>query len=184
MERLNPRARRDVYGSRINRAHSPFFASVVPWLTIMLGSLVTALPVVSAIPLMPPLALLLLLAWRFIRPGVVPVWAGFPLGLWDDLFSGQPFGSAILLYSLILLGIEALEARFPWRSFLQDWLLASVLSAAYLFLSLILSGARIDAVTITYLWPQALLSILSYPIIARMVAIFDRIRLVRFRVED
>ena len=54
----------------------------------MLGSMLTALPLVSGLPLVPPFGFLMLLAWRFVRPGLLPVWAGLPLGLWDDLFSG------------------------------------------------------------------------------------------------
>ena len=70
---------------RINRAPSPFIARSVPWLSIMLASLLPAWLLIASAPVMPPIAFLMLLAWRQLRPGLLPVWAGLPLGLFDDL---------------------------------------------------------------------------------------------------
>ncbi|WP_169829106.1 rod shape-determining protein MreD [Tsuneonella mangrovi] len=179
---ISARARRDHYGSKINRTHSPLLAYSIPWATIMLGSLVPQFPIASAIPLVPPLGFMMLLAWRLVRPGLLPVWCGVFLGAFNDLFSGQPFGSAILLWSVAMIGIEALEARFPWRAFVQDWLVATVFIAGYLIVSALVSGSRIDGVTFAVIAPQLLLSIPMFPIIARMVAILDRLRLTRVRV--
>lgn len=184
MEQLNPRARRDRYGSRINRTHSPVLASAVPWASVLLASMVQILPVASGAPLMPPLGFLVLLCWRLIRPGLLPVWAGFPLGLADDLLSGQPFGSAILLWSVTLLVIELIETRLPWREFRLDWVLALVIIAAYLLAAALFSGAPITLPMLAMLVPQFLLSALIYPILARMVAGLDRLRLTRFRTVD
>lgn len=184
MEQLNPRARRDRYGSRINRTHSPILASTVPWASIVLASLCQILPMASAAPFMPPLGFVTLLCWRLVRPGLLPVWAGFPLGLVDDLLSGQPFGSAILLWSVTLLVIEVIESRLPWREFVLDWMLAILLIAAYLLASAIVSGAPITGPMLAMLLPQFLLSALVYPILARMVAGLDRLRLMRFRTID
>ena len=47
-----------------------------------------------------------------------------PLGLFDDLVSGQPLGSAMLLWTLCFLAIDVLEQRLVWRDFWQDWLIA------------------------------------------------------------
>ena len=184
MEQLNPRARRDRYGSRINRTHSPVLASTVPWASIMLASLCQVLPVASGAPFMPPLGFLVLLCWRLLRPGLLPVWAGFPLGLFDDLLSGQPFGSAILLWSTAMLVIELVEARLPWREFVLDWLLAMAIIATYLLCAVLFSGARVGLPVLAMLVPQFLLSALAYPILARMVAWLDRLRLMRFRTID
>lgn len=184
MEQLNPRARRDRYGSRINRTHSPVLAGTVPWASIVLASVVQILPVASGAPLLPPLGFLVLLCWRFVRPGLLPVWAGFPLGLFDDLVSGQPFGSAILLWSVTLLVIELIETRLPWREFRLDWMLAVTIIAAYLLVAAILSGAPVTWPMLLMLVPQFLLSVLIYPILARMVAGLDRLRLTRFRTID
>ena len=132
-------------------------------------------------PVLPPFAFLLLLAWSFVRPGLLPLWAGLPLGLFDDLFSGQPFGRGILLFSIALLAIELIEFRFPWRNFPLDWLTASVILLVYLAAAALLSGAELTFVQLTVILPQLLLSIVLFPIIARMVALLDRLRLMRVR---
>lgn len=181
IDQINPRARRDAFGSKINRDHSPLLAYGIPWASILLGSLTPLLPVIAPAPIVPPFAYLLLLAWRLMRPGLLPLWAGLPLGAFDDLYSGQPFGSGILLFSLTMIGLELLDARFPWRSFWQDWIVASGLIAAYLVLAALASGAHVDQSELVALAPQFLLSVIAFPAIARIVSLLDRLRLLRVR---
>lgn len=178
---INPRARRDAFGSKINRDHSALLAFGVPWLSIALASLTPLLPIIAPAPIVPPLAFMLLLAWRLMRPGLLPLWSGLPLGAFDDLFSGQPFGSGILLFSLSLIGIELLDVRFPWRSFWQDWIIAIGLLAAYLVLAALVSGARSNGELYHALVPQFVLSIVMFPLVARIVSMLDRLRLLRIR---
>lgn len=181
---LNPRSRRDSFGSKINRTHSPFIAMIMPWMTIVLGSVLPVIPLVAAIPFVPPLGYMFLLAWRFVRPGLLPPWAGMPLGAIDDLYSGQPFGTAILFWSLTLLAIDVIEARIPWRSYLHDWLAAALLMLGYLLVRVLFGGSG-DLLGVTPLIaPQFLLALLLYPLIGRMVALFDRLRLLRVRKLD
>jgi rod shape-determining protein MreD len=184
MEQLDPRARSDIYGRRINRAPSPLRARSVPYLSIMLASLAPVLLIADLMPLAPSFGFLLLLGWRMVRPSLLPLWAGAPLGAFDDLVSGQPFGSAILLWSLAMIAIEVIETRFPWRGFWQDWFTAGTIAVAYWLAALTVSGARLTPELFAVAIPQALLSILLYPIIARMVASLDRFRLRRARKID
>lgn len=178
---ISSRARRDPYGSKINRAHSPALAYAVPWVSVMAGSLLPQIPLASAVPLVPPLGFLMLLSWRFVRPGLLPVWAGFPLGLFDDLFSGQPFGSAILLWSITMIGLEILEARFPWRGFYQDWIVGGLVASAYLLFAALFSGASIGGLTFLVLIPQIVLTAILIPLLSRLTAGLDRFRLTRVR---
>jgi rod shape-determining protein MreD len=178
---INPRARRDAFGSKINRDHSPMLAFGLPWASILIASLTPWLPIIAPAPIVPPLAYMLLVAWRLMRPGLLPLWAGLPLGAFDDLYSGQPFGSGILLFSVTLIGIELLDIRFPWRSFWLDWIVAVVLLAAYLVLGALVSGARADGELLQALVPQFALSVVMFPIVARLVALLDRARLTRVR---
>ncbi len=181
IDQLSTRARRDRYGSKINRAHSPALAHAVPWITIILASLLPQLPIASAVPLVPPLGFMTLLSWRLVRPGLLPVWAGFPLGAFDDLFSGQPFGCAIVLWSVTMIGIELVEARFPWRGFFQDWIVAGVVVTWYLVISALFSGGRVGGTALVVLVPQIVISLVMIPIMSRFVAGLDRFRLTRVR---
>lgn len=176
MERINPRARRDAYGSRINRDHYKTLAYSMPWVSIMLGSVLPLFAIAAAAPLLPPLGFIMLLSWRMLRPGLLPVWAGFPLGMFDDLFSGQPFGSAIALWSLAMIAIEAIETRFPWRSFLLDWATGGALIATYIVSGSIFSGAELTGPMVLALMPQIAISIMLFPAISRLVARLDRFR--------
>lgn len=183
-ERFNPQARADKYGRRTNRTHSPARAASVPYASIMLGSILPNLFVAAAAPLIPPLGFLMLIGWRIARPGFFPPWAGALLGAFDDLYSGQPFGSAVLLWSLAMLVLEFIEARFPWRGFWQDWAIAAVAGALYLASALLVSGGVPSVYMLFALIPQILLTMLAYPVIAQIVAWLDLFRLARVKVID
>jgi rod shape-determining protein MreD len=171
----------DFVRSRINRAPSPVLATGLPWISIMLVSMVTFSPIVASAPVLPPLAFLTLLAWRMLRPSLLPVWAGLPLGAWDDLFSGQPFGSGIVLWSAAMLAMEAIDGRFLWRGFPQDWLAAAGLIAGYVLLSAGIAGIAAGYPLPLSAGPQLLLGIVLFPVITRIVALLDRIRLLPLR---
>lgn len=181
MERLNPSSRSDRYGSRINREQSPWRALTVPYLTIALASLCPVVFLANVMPVLPPLGFLMLLGWRMVRPGLLPLWIGVPLGAFDDLFSGQPFGSAILLWSITMIALEVLEARFPWRGFWQDWFTASLVIISYILLAILISGASPNPFAMFAAVPQIVFAVLIYPILARLVARLDRFRLARAR---
>lgn len=170
----------DRFRRRINRAPSPVLARGVPWLSVMLASLLPGWLFMASAPYVPPFGFLVLLAWRQLRPGLLPVWAGLPLGFFDDLYSGQPLGSAILLWSMAMILLEVIELRFPWRSFALEWLLATALIVVYIIASLGAANAAGGNAPLTVLGPQAILSVLLYPFVGRIVALLDRFRLAPF----
>lgn len=182
MERINPRSRTDRYGKRINREPLPLLANSLPYLSIMLGSLAPQFLISAEMPIVPPLGFMMLLGWRLMRPGLLPQWAGALLGAFDDLFSGQPFGCAILLWSLAMLVVELVETRFPWLGFWQDWITAGLTTATYILLAMLFSGAPITGPMLAITVPQMLAAVILYPGIARLVAWLDRLRLMRIRV--
>lgn len=165
----------------INRAPSPVLARTVPPLAVILGSIIQTLPLIASAPVMPPLGFLFLLAWRQLRPGLLPVWAGLPLGFIDDLFSGQPMGSAMLLWSLAMILLDVLEQRFPWRSYLMDWLVAAAIILAYLLLASTIAHIGETGPIVVVMAPQLFLSVLVFPLAERFIALCDRARLWRFR---
>jgi rod shape-determining protein MreD len=171
----------DMVRPRINRAPSAWLSIGLPWVSIMAASLVTFSPIVASAPVMPPFAFMLLLAWRMLRPGMLPVWAGLPLGAFDDLYSGQPFGSGVLLWSATMLAMEVIDERFLWRGFVQDWLAGSMLLTAYLVLSAGFAGIATGYPMFLFIGPQLLPSLILFPIVSSVVALLDRVRLLPLR---
>ncbi|MEM9310207.1 MAG: rod shape-determining protein MreD, partial [Pseudomonadota bacterium] len=96
-------------------------------------------------------------------------------------FSGQPFGSAVLLWSIAMITLELIETRFPWRGFWQDWFTASLGAAAYIALAMVVSGGPLTMAMALATVPQIALAALLYPFIAQVIARFDRFRLSRSR---
>ncbi|BBC99742.1 MULTISPECIES: rod shape-determining protein MreD [Sphingobium] len=162
---------------RLGRHPSRFRLAGTPVITVMLGSFLTALPVIAQSPIMPPFGLLLLLAWRLLRPDLWRAWIGLPLGLFDDVMSGQPVGSAMFLWTVALIGIDAIEQRMVWRGYRQDWLIATLAIifciSGGLFFARITGGGN---VTLFLVAPQMVWTILLFPFIVRQCAWIDRWR--------
>jgi len=184
MEQLNPHSRSDVFGSKINRDHLPLLVHGIPWLSILLGSLTPMLPIISAVPILPPMGYLMLLAWRMYRPGLLPMWAGLPLGMFDDMLSGQPLGSGIVLYSITLIALDLLELNFPWRGFWQNWIIADLFLAGYLLFAAVVSGADVSLDHLPMLAPQFLFGLAMFPPLMALVGALDRLRLLRVKRTD
>lgn len=153
----------------------PGRARVLPWVTVMLGSLVTIIPVVASLPLLPPMGLVMLLTWRLLAPFSLRPWAGAPLGLFDDIVSGQPVGTSMLLWSIVMIAIDLVEQRLIYRDFWQDWLLFAagivfcVMGARFIAVPL---GAHVDSMLLA----QIVMAILLFPLASRLVAWIDRKR--------
>ncbi len=141
------------------------------------GSLVTIFPVAATLPLLPPFGLLMLLAWRLLAPLALRRWAPALLGLFDDCLSGQPLGSAMLLWTLSFFMIDLFDQRTIFRAFAQDWLIAAVAIAICLVGGRLFAtplGGHVDSVLVA----QIAVSILLFPFAARIVAWVDRRRVV------
>ena len=176
-----PQQLRATARKRINRAPSPTLALTVPWLLVMLGSLSPTWPLIASAPLVPPLGFMVLICWLQLRPGIFPAWAGFPLGLFDDLFSGQPLGSAALLWSIAVLLLELQEFRFPWRIYWQDWAVGSGMVAAYLVMAAAIASSGSQPAALVTIAPQIVIAVLVFPLVGRLVAVCDRFRLLPLR---
>lgn len=162
--------------NRILDEGPPFrWRDAVPSVTIVLGSLVTLWPAVPSVGLLPPFGLLLLLAWKLVRPDALPIWAAAPLGLVDDLFSGQPLGSAMLLWMSCSIMIDLIDERLVFRDFWQDWLIAAMCVGLALIGGRFLA-TRFDAHVDTVLLVQIVVAVLCYPLAASLVPRFARER--------
>ncbi|WP_108790829.1 rod shape-determining protein MreD [Erythrobacter sp. Alg231-14] len=182
IDRLATPHQRRAYGrGGINRVTSPWRANTVPYASIMLGSLLPIWILADVMPVAPPLGYMIFLCWRVMRPGLMPLWVGVPLGAFDDLFSGQPFGSAIFLWSITMIALELIETRFPWRGFWQDWFTAGLAMILYVISAMVVSGASVTEHLVVAAVPQMIFCVLLYPLFARLIAWLDKFRLSRSR---
>ncbi|HEX7853634.1 MAG TPA: rod shape-determining protein MreD [Sphingobium sp.] len=166
--------------ARLYRTRSPIRIKGTPIATVMLASLIPSiLPIVALSPSMPPLGLMMLLAWRLLRPEMWPLWIGLPLGFFDDIVTGHPVGTAMCLWTVALVVIDTVSLRLLWRDYAQDWLIASVAIIAVLAMSWVLMhfSPGGGGGPFRQLWPQLLLSPLMFPLVQRLCARLDRWRL-------
>lgn len=152
---------------------------VTPTLSVILTSLVTTLPIIANAPLLPPLGLLMLLSWRLMRSDVWPIWIGIPLGFVDDLVSGQPVGSAVALWTVIMLAIDLVDRRIVWRDYWVDWMIGGAGLMFALFGGALLARSGGIGGIILLVGPQWLISLFLLPLFMLLVARLDRWRLRR-----
>jgi rod shape-determining protein MreD len=151
----------------------------VPIVTTILACLLALLPIVVSSPLIPDFAFMVLIAWRLLRPELWTATTALPLGLFNDLVAGHPLGQSMALWTITFLAFDMMDSRLVWRDYLIDWLAASL---AILFYTLggwyigRLMGSQIDFLIML---PQIGLSILAFPVVARIVLALDRWRLSR-----
>jgi rod shape-determining protein MreD len=153
-----------------------FEQQLIPVASVMLASLAPLLPMVVSTPIVPPFGFMMLLAWRLLRNDLWPVWAALPLGAFDDLLGGAPIGTAMALWTITFIAIDAIDRRWVWRDHFQDWGIAVAFVAAYLVLALWLSSGLLP---LWVLMPQLVLTALLFPVVARTTAMLDRWRLGR-----
>lgn len=151
--------------------------TVLPAFTVVTASLLTAWPAIVSAPLLPPLGLMMLLGWRLLRADVWPLWAGLPLGLIDDLYSGHPVGTAMFSWTAILITLSLLDMRVVWRSWWLEWLIGAVALSFALIVGGLLARVGGLAVLIPMIGPQWLLSIALLPLFMQFTALLDRWRL-------
>ena len=149
----------------------------VPTGSTIAASLLALLPLVPSAPLIPEIALLVVIAWRLLRPEIWPAYMALPLGLFNDLVAGHPIGQSMALWTLIFLACDYVDSRLGFRDYWMDWLIAAaaiLFHAAAVWEISALMGARTG---FSVLLPQTVAAILAYPFLARLVLALDRWRL-------
>jgi rod shape-determining protein MreD len=114
-----------------------------------------------------------------LRSDLWPVWIGLPLGAWDDLASGQPIGSAMALWTIVMLAMDALDRRLVWRDHWIDWVVGGTALLFVLIVGALLAHAGSLADAIVLVGPQFLWSLFLLPAAMLIVARLDRWRLTR-----
>ena len=154
-------------------------AVYVPAFTVMAGSLLSALPIVSMTGWFPDFGFLMLIAWRLLRSDVWPSWWAAPLGLFNDLATGNPIGLSMAVWTAAMLILDLTDRRTQWRGYWLEWILAALLllgnEAAEWRVAQIM-GASLPFRTVL---PPLLISVLAFPVFAFIVSRIDRWRLGR-----
>jgi rod shape-determining protein MreD len=152
----------------------------IPFASTVVAMLLGLMPIVASTLWMPNLAFLILITWRLLRPEIWQAQVALGLGLLADLIvPGAPLGQSMLIWTIVFLGLDYADHLLGIRDYWLDWVLAA---AAILFHSAgvwyiaLLMGAKVSFLVMV---PQILLSILAYPLMARIVLRLDRWRLSR-----
>ena len=127
----------------------------------------------------PDFGFLALIAWRLLRADVFPAWWAAPLGLANDLLAGLPIGFSVTLWTAAMLALDLADRRTMWRDYWIEWVLAALLLAVYETAEWRIAqmvGASLPVVSIL---PPLVISTLSFPVAAWLVARIDRWRLGR-----
>jgi rod shape-determining protein MreD len=154
-------------------------AVYVPAFSVMLASLFTALPIVSTNGWYPDCGFMVLIAWRLLRSDVWPAWWAAPLGLFNDLTTGNPIGLSIAVWTAAMLALDIADRRTQWRGYWLEWAIAALLllgnEAAEWRVAQVM-GASLPFATVL---PPLVISILAFPVLAFIVSRIDRWRLGR-----
>ncbi len=161
---------------RIGQEPSLLRRQGIPIGLVLAGSLLTLFPMISTTAILPPLGLLFMLSWRSLHRDLWPVWMPLFLGAFDDLFSGQPIGSAMMLWTIAFLIMDATDKRFVWRDFWQEWVLAAAMITLVLTGGLIIANLTGGDTPFLYVLPQILITICLFPLTSRICAALDRQR--------
>jgi rod shape-determining protein MreD len=162
--------------SRFDRDPSSFKIRWLPTLSVLLASMASVLPLIVVAPVMPPWGYMAFVAWRLMHRDIWHPWAGAALGFFDDMWSGQPLGSAILLWSLTLILIDLVDRRALWRDYWQDWALGGLACVGSLSLGLWIANFTGGHTHYQFVVPQILASALLFPLVMRGCARLDQWR--------
>lgn len=152
---------------------------MVPILSTMAGSAMALVPVIATEPIIPPFGLMMLLAWRLLRPEMWPSWIALPLGLADDLLSGHYLGTAMILWTVTFLLLEWVDQNLVWRDSWIEWGIGTIAIILLEIGDWGLSQPRDSMTPMLTIVPQTIGAILLFPAVLRITAVLDRWRLRR-----
>lgn len=154
-------------------------ARFIPAASVAAASLLSLLPIVSDAGWYPEFGFLVLIAWRLLRADAFPAWWAAPLGLFNDLVTGNPLGLAVTVWTAAMLALDLADRRTMWRDYWIEWALAALLlfasEAAEWRLAQVM-GASLPFLSIL---PPLSIAIFAFPIAAWIVSRLDRWRLGR-----
>ena len=166
-------------GARLNKGPRAG-ADYVPAATVVAGSLLALLPIVSATGWWPDFGFLMLIGWRLLAADAWPAWWAAPLGFVNDLIVGNPIGLSVALWAAIMIAMDILDRRTMWRDYWIEWALAAVfiaLSEMAQWRVAGLLGAACPSTPVPA--PRSWLRCSCFPVAAFLLSRLDRWRLGR-----
>ena len=148
-----------------------------PALSVLFGSTLSLLPIVSSNGWWPSFGLLVLIAWRLHRADAFAAWVAAPLGLWNDLMTAAPLGLSVALWTFFMLAMDIVDRRTMWRDYWLEWALATALIALAELAQWRIAALAGAAVPFAVQWPAIIVAALCFPIAAWLVSRLDRWRL-------
>src|SRR4029453_14669664 len=112
-------------GARLNKGPRAG-ADYIPAATVVAGSLMSLLPIVSATGWWPDFGLLMLLGLGLLRADAWPAWWAAPLGFANDLIVGNPIGLSVALWAAMMVSMDVLDRRTQWRDYWIEWGIAAL----------------------------------------------------------
>jgi len=152
-------------------------AAYLPAVSVVAGSLLAALPIVSVSGWYPDFGFLVLIAWRLLRADAWPAWWAAPLGFVNDVLTGLPIGMSVTLWAAIMIVMDLVDRRTIWRDYWIEWALAAALILAAESFEWWLAGLNGAAFAFQSILPPVVVSVLAFPIVAGLVSWIDRWRL-------
>jgi len=155
----------------------PWRVGATPVLSTIGGSALSLLPIVAPWPALPPTGFLMLLGWRLLRPEMWQAWIGAPLGFVDDILTGRPFGTGMVLWTLCLLMIDQIDTRLLWRDYWQEWAIVAAALGYSIAGAVMLGWIGGAESSLRAMVPQYLVALMTFPLVLRLCAFLDRWRL-------
>lgn len=155
-------------------------ADYIPAASVVFGSMISLLPIVSATGWWPDCGLMILIAWRLLRADAWPAWWAAPLGFVNDLIVGNPIGLSVALWAAIMIAMDILDRRTMWRDYWIEWAIAALfigLAELAQWRVAALLGASVPLNMSA--GPAILVSVLCFPAAAYLAARLDKWRLGR-----
>ncbi len=150
----------------IARNLSPF---AITALLVMAGVVPLGMPDLA--PIFPALALIAVYYWAVHRPDLMPVWAVFLIGLFQDLLNGGPLGVGVVTLLVVHAMVGSLRRYFVGASLPVLWLVFAPVAAAAIvtlwLLTCLLLGTLLDPEPAAF---QYLTTMAAYPCLAWLFA--------------
>jgi rod shape-determining protein MreD len=153
------------------RSFSALYQISIPFAVALFCVMFTMLPwgLSLGVVIAPSFALMAVYYWGLYRPDLMPPFAVFLVGLFQDLLSGGPLG----LWSLVFLAVYGVVVSqrlfFIGKAFLAIWfgfgVMALVAGVISWMVSCLYFGMILSPLSVTV---QALLSFILYPVTARI----------------